>query len=398
MGIWVNQQDGNSRNRSRRALRSESLERREVLSGNGLGGAIDFVPAGDAMGSGNGDCDTVQVGLEDCDPSREQFRAGQRGRFGLVDNASQLDPGIQQQRQQQGQEQVAQGQGNGNGQSNGAGQGGGQVGTDSLSDHETADLLHMREEEKLARDVYQVLGDRYDAAIFDNIAASEQRHMNAVKNLLDKYELADPAEGNGVGEFTSPELQELYDELVARGEQSLVDAYQVGVDIEVLDIADLEKAIAATDNDDIHRVYDNLLAGSQSHLAAFTAALEGVTPVNPGEGDGNGGNGNGNGVDGGNGAGNGGVNGDDQVDAESTPLRDGQGNRQQRQRRLDQQQDQCEQESERERDREHDRVFEELGRKRDGDQQHDRDRDNIQRDPAEELARDRVRKGVRRGV
>jgi hypothetical protein len=108
-----------------------------------------------------------------------------------------------------------------------------------LSAEEEIGLTKMREEEKLARDVYQVLYEKWGAQVFGNITQSEQRHMDAIKALLDKYNLPDPVTDPSVGAFTSPEMQELYEKLVAQGEQSLVEALKVGATIEDLDLYDL---------------------------------------------------------------------------------------------------------------------------------------------------------------
>jgi len=55
-------------------------------------------------------------------------------------------------------------------------------------------LTYIREEEKLARDVYLYLYDMWGSSIFDNISVSEQAHMDAIKTLIDRYGLDDPAE------------------------------------------------------------------------------------------------------------------------------------------------------------------------------------------------------------
>ncbi|BCO08276.1 hypothetical protein GF1_06520 [Desulfolithobacter dissulfuricans] len=144
---------------------------------------------------------------------------------------------------------------------------------EELSSEEAAGLSKMREEEKLARDVYRVLSDQWNLPIFNNIAQSEQRHMDMVKILLDRYELADPVTDSSVGVFTDPQLQELYDALVARGKVSLVEALQVGATIEDLDIKDLQDLLARTDNQDIRTVYQNLCKGSRNHLRAFISQL-----------------------------------------------------------------------------------------------------------------------------
>lgn len=151
-------------------------------------------------------------------------------------------------------------------------------GNDTLTQEEIDGLLWMREEEKLARDVYLTLYETYGLQIFQNIANSEQMHMDAVLSLLEKYGIEDPAVDE-VGIFTNPELQALYDQLIAMGSRSIEDALKVGALIEETDIKDLEEWITKTDNADIIQVYENLMAGSENHLRAFTTVLQnyGVT-------------------------------------------------------------------------------------------------------------------------
>ena len=163
---------------------------------------------------------------------------------------------------------------------NGGGSGGGTPGIHVPSDPSTpltpADsdgLTFMREEEKLARDVYMLLGDRYDVRIFDNIARSESKHMAAVKRLMDIYSVPDPVGDDVPGSFRDPTLSELYTALTAQGERSLAEALRVGVTIEKMDISDLEDRIAATDRADLKAVYGNLLRASNKHLRAFDRKL-----------------------------------------------------------------------------------------------------------------------------
>jgi hypothetical protein len=168
--------------------------------------------------------------------------------------------------------------GNGNGGNGNGGNGGGAIvqqldglATTTLTDDEVAGLLRMREEEKLARDVYDAMDARWDLQIFRNIASSEQTHMDAVLALLDRHDLADPAAGMAAGEFASAELQTLYDTLVERGNTSSTESLHVGVAIEELDIADLQSL--GTDTADIALVYAHLEAGSEHHLDAFNRQL-----------------------------------------------------------------------------------------------------------------------------
>ena len=143
-----------------------------------------------------------------------------------------------------------------------------------LSDDEASGLLYMVEEEKLARDVYLTLYNETGLVVFEMIAESEQRHMDAVLGLIEKYNLTAPDTLDEVGVFENPELQALYDQLVEQGSGSTVDALKVGALIEETDIKDLEEWIAKTDNEDIKAVYSNLMAGSENHLRAFVRNLE----------------------------------------------------------------------------------------------------------------------------
>ena len=182
------------------------------------------------------------------------------------------------------------GNGNGNGGNGNGGQTGGggvqltAIPASDLSAEEAAALLFMREEEKLARDVYNQMYALWGQPVFQNIAASEQTHTDEIKLLLGRYGLADPA--LDPGQFTDPNLQALYDQLIAQGSISVTEALNVGALVEQTDIADLQNRLAQTDNADIQLVYTNLMNASYNHLAAFT-----------GEQGGNGqqgGNGNGN--------------------------------------------------------------------------------------------------------
>jgi len=143
----------------------------------------------------------------------------------------------------------------------------------SLSAAERDGVLLMREEEKLARDVYLTLYETWGVQTFANIARSESTHMEAMSALIEQYNLADPVKTDERGVFTDPALQALYNDLVAEGSQSVTAALAVGAQIEDLDMRDLQNLIAATDNADIQIVYQNLLNGSANHIKAFTSQL-----------------------------------------------------------------------------------------------------------------------------
>ncbi len=144
----------------------------------------------------------------------------------------------------------------------------------SLTDEEIEGLTYMREEEKLARDVYLTLYDTWGDVVFSNIARSEQQHTDAVKYLLDLYGISDPVVDDSTGVFTNPDLQALYGQLVEQGQQSLEAALRVGATIEEIDILDLEEWLEKTDNANIITVFQNLERGSDHHLRAFVGRLE----------------------------------------------------------------------------------------------------------------------------
>ncbi len=145
---------------------------------------------------------------------------------------------------------------------------------EDLDQNEIDGLIFMREEEKLARDVYLAFYDLYGEQIFSNIAKSESSHTSAVKALLEKYDIEDPVVSDERGVFKNEELQRLYDQLIEQGSESLIAALKVGATIEDLDIKDLKERIELTDNQDIKLVYGNLERGSRNHLRAFTSSLE----------------------------------------------------------------------------------------------------------------------------
>lgn len=204
-----------------------------------------------------------------------QGRGGQRGMRGQAVNGSQ---GQMAQRWQMQNRYGMMGQ-RGRGQQGepGQGQGGsccvgqGTVSAGQLTPQDAEHIVLLREEEKLARDVYLTLGAKWNVPVFTNIAQAESRHMSAMKMLVDRYGLEDPVTDDTVGNFTSPKFAQLYRELVASGSASLADAYQVGVKIEELDIKDLQDSLADIQSADVRRVYQNLLRGSQNHLRAFSA-------------------------------------------------------------------------------------------------------------------------------
>lgn len=154
---------------------------------------------------------------------------------------------------------------------------------EDLSVAEQEFLAFMREEEKLAHDVYIQLDSlwRGYTRVFGNIANSEASHTESVRQLLVRYSLPDPTATLAAGVFQNTTLQNLYTQLVAAGSVSLLDGLKVGAAIEEIDMIDLNKALLETDNQDITLIYQNLLKGWRNHLRSFVSNLanQGLTYV-----------------------------------------------------------------------------------------------------------------------
>jgi len=142
-----------------------------------------------------------------------------------------------------------------------------------LTDTEKEGIQLMREEEKLAHDVYQFLYQKWGIPIFNNISNAETQHFDAVGYLLKNFKIADPALSE-MGKFSNHEISFLYDSLTEKGSETLIEALKVGAFIEEFDIADLQKLLALNNDSIVEGVYQNLLRGSNNHLRAFVGQLE----------------------------------------------------------------------------------------------------------------------------
>lgn len=139
---------------------------------------------------------------------------------------------------------------------------------ESLTQNQISNLLFLIEEEKLARDVYLFSFEKYGNIIFNNIAKSEQQHMNQVLSLMDLYKITNTA-STEIGIFNNIELQNLYKSLIEKSAISLTAALQVGATIEDLDINDIENMENGVANSDFLTVFANLKCGSRNHLRNY---------------------------------------------------------------------------------------------------------------------------------
>lgn len=141
-----------------------------------------------------------------------------------------------------------------------------------LSQTEINDLKFLREEEKLAHDVYLFSFEKYQINIFNSISQSEQTHTESVLALLNKYGIVDPASAQ-IGIFNNQDLQALYTSLTAQASISLVEALKVGATVEDLDINDIDDFIVNTTKSDLLSVYNNLNCGSKNHIRSYSSQL-----------------------------------------------------------------------------------------------------------------------------
>ena len=130
-------------------------------------------------------------------------------------------------------------------------------------------LAFMVQEEQLARDVYALAIDEYGDRVFVNINRAESNHMAELQVLLDRYEVADPTANAVPGGFADDELTAMYADLSAQVGTDRAGAINAGIAVETADIADLKDALKLAAPADVTTVLENLLAGSERHLAAF---------------------------------------------------------------------------------------------------------------------------------
>ena len=169
--------------------------------------------------------------------------------------------------------------------------------TYTLSEAVKNDLAYMGNEERLAYDVYNKLYESFsNLQQLNNIPTrSEIKHIEAVKGLIAKYaidgktltvtdveseKLSPDADLSSVaGSYDIQVIQDLYDQLILKGEQSEMDALQVGCMIEVVDIDDLDKYLLDAQEsvaEDVVTVFEFLRDGSYSHYWAFDSGLKNI--------------------------------------------------------------------------------------------------------------------------
>jgi len=164
-----------------------------------------------------------------------------------------------------------------------------------LSEELANTISYMGNEERLAYDVYNKLYAEWGTKQFTNIAnKSEVKHIAAVQQLVQKYKMSDDMNFTNVdlpalgymntsveemkaGTYDISEIQALYDDLIAQGSTSEIDALKVGCMVEVIDISDLDKYIVLAEESnasDVIETFNFLRKGSYNHYWAFDKGLK----------------------------------------------------------------------------------------------------------------------------
>jgi len=143
-----------------------------------------------------------------------------------------------------------------------------------LGADEQRDLQRIREQRKLARDLYWDLAKHWGSLVLVRLGAAEQAHLNALDTLLDHYDLSDPVAGPAVGESGDPKFHALHAQIVEVGHRSEMAASQAGLLVEEMSLSDLAAARARTRRPEIAAVYDDLLRDSRNHLRALFRQMQ----------------------------------------------------------------------------------------------------------------------------
>lgn len=164
----------------------------------------------------------------------------------------------------------------------------------ALNEDQKYALAYMWHEEKLAYDIYLELNSAHgnvdDTQVLESIATmSETKHIASVEGLVEAYDINITNVDNNytiayseaelrtmpVGSFAIDAVQNLYDALYAKGENSIEDALEVGCMVEVVDIDDLNHYIdVADDNQALVDSFVFLRQGSYKHYWKFNDALK----------------------------------------------------------------------------------------------------------------------------
>lgn len=142
-----------------------------------------------------------------------------------------------------------------------------------LGEADRRTLLHVSQQEKLARDFYSSLSETWRLDVFHTTSGSEDIHADALRTLLARYKLPDPAYGLGRGEFNRVDLSERYNDLIARGRFSAVEALKAAASVEELEIEHISERLPQVQSPELANVLESVVASDKHHLRSLVVAL-----------------------------------------------------------------------------------------------------------------------------
>ncbi len=139
----------------------------------------------------------------------------------------------------------------------------------TLTDVQKQTLADQAEKEKLSHDVYVAYFESTGDYRFERVAQSEEQHLEALRNLMDRYDVTDPTRGLDEGEFKTDAVDAAYDDYLDEGD-GLAGALKAARAVEKDDIAGLEQAAEGLHAPDAEQVYEHLTRASEMHLQVFS--------------------------------------------------------------------------------------------------------------------------------
>lgn len=144
--------------------------------------------------------------------------------------------------------------------------------TNPLTADEIEFLFAMREDEKVAIDLYTAFATQYPTATqFSRIAAAEATHIAVAETVLGYYEVTYPALG-AAGVFADAERQAQYQELLAKA-TTLQAAFEAMATLEEENIAAYKAVEANITNANLKLIVSNMIKASSNHLKAAVRQL-----------------------------------------------------------------------------------------------------------------------------
>ncbi len=129
-------------------------------------------------------------------------------------------------------------------------------------------LQYLVQEEKLMRDVFRNLFERYDIYAFKKAADVADEHYDKLMKLLADHGIhIDVPDTKGV--YTSAIFEKLYVDAIEAGSKSLADAMRVGRELESINIMDLKHRDVYKADKCIRDVLDSFIADADKRFRTF---------------------------------------------------------------------------------------------------------------------------------